>query len=375
MRFLDGEPPSPARHIVFYRRDALSHEMKRELEAAPPLERLGLAEPWLDAGHGDWDLTNVETASPLKLAIRRSIGRYRLLAWCIMPSHVHVLIVEHAGVDLTEIVRGWMDSTWPLHAPSSSHRSPLVWDTRFFADAGSGNAWIAAMTRHIESNPVAAGLASSREAWRWSSASMDLAPPRSRPQPRSRPLAPPPAPLPPPSDPTRRASHVIFWLNDALSGGVLRDLARRPPGQRLRVLDKALDEGRGRRSLAGRTAAAHVRAEILAGDGEGYGLIAWCVMPTHVHVLFSERAQSSPADIVAGWRSRTVAAANTRRLFRIDVSPWATAYTRTDLVGDDDIEDAKSYIEYNPVMTGLARTPDAWPWSSASDTHSRAARP
>jgi len=86
VRFLDGEPPSPARHIVFYRRDALSHEMKRELEAAPPLERLGLAEPWLDAGHGDWDLTNVETASPLKLAIRRSIGRYRLLAWCMCTS-------------------------------------------------------------------------------------------------------------------------------------------------------------------------------------------------------------------------------------------------------------------------------------------------
>ena len=132
-------------------------------------------------------------------------------------------------------------------------------------------------------------------------------------------------------------------------------------------MDKALDRGRGRGSLSSHGAAASVQREILACEGERYALIAWCVMPTHIHVLLSEMEDWPVAEIVAQWKSRTLAAANTRRFLRRGASAWAKDHFKTDIVGDTQIADVRSYIEYNPVMNGLARDPRAWAWSSASD--------
>ena len=155
----------------------------------------------------------------------------------------------------------------------------------------------------------------------------------------------------------------------------MRKLARLPAGQQPLLLDKALDKGRGRCSLIGRGAAATVQSELLAADSERYALIAWCVMPTHVHALLEEVEAWPLAEIVAGWRSRTIAAANARRFFRLGASPWAKTFVKTEIMGDDNIDDVRSYIEYNPVINGLARDPKAWVWSSAVDPRPQADRP
>jgi len=336
--------------------------MARTLEATTPVARLGLAEPWLDAGHGEGGLTDTEIASDLTFAIRARNKHYDLLAWCIMPTHVHVLIAQAPLTELAEIVDKWMWNDGPSGLPKSP-RDEVPWSPTFFVATGSGDAWIAATKRHIDGNPVAAGLARNPESWHWSSASRSLSPVRPRPPAGPRETATPP----PPRDPSRRATHVVFWLDDAVSGGFMRKLARLPAGRRPFLLDKALDKGRGRQSLIGRGAAATVQRELLAADSDRYGLIAWCVMPTHVHVLLAEVEAWSVAEIVDEWRSRTIAAANARRFFRLRASPWARAYCKTEITGDDDIEDVKSYIEHNPVITGLTRNPSAWTWSSAND--------
>jgi REP element-mobilizing transposase RayT len=361
-KFHDVGPPTVAQHIVFYRRDALPDDIARTLDATPPVARLSLAESSLDAGHGECGLTNTDVASDLTFAIRALHKPYDLLAWCIMPTHVHVLIALHPLTDLAEIVAHWMWSGG-VSGPPKSPRDTIAWSAAFFSVAGSGDAWIAATKRHIDGDPVAAGLACDPESWHWSSASRSLSPARSRPPAGPREAAPPP----PPRDPSRRATHVIFWLDDAVSGGFMRKLARLPAGRRPLLLNKALDKGRGRQSLIGRGAAATVQRELLAADSERYGLIAWCVMPTHVHVLLEEVEAWPVAELVAEWRSRTIAAANTRRFVRLGASPWAKAYSKTEIMGDDDIEDAKSYIEHNPVITGLKSNPGAWTWSSAND--------
>jgi REP element-mobilizing transposase RayT len=329
------------------------------LRETAPAARLGRAEAWLDAGDGGCGLTQTDVASDLEFAIRARDDRYELLAWCIMPTHVHVLIVQHTKADLGEIVGAWMHSGSPI-GPASAPRDAIAWSPTFFAVTGSGDAWIAATKRHIDGNPVAAGLVGCPGSWRWSSASQGVSPTR----PRSPPT---PAPVPP-----RRATHVIFWLDDALPWNFPHALARRPFGQRAYMLDKALDAGHGRKSFLGRAAAASVEREILAADGERYTLIAWCVMPTHVHVLISEVEHWPVAEIVGLWKSATLAAAGARRVFSFGASPWAKEYAKTAITGHNEIEDVKSYIEYNPVINGLARTPPAWEWSSAKTPRSKA---
>jgi REP element-mobilizing transposase RayT len=286
-----------------------------------------------------------------------------------MPSHVHVLIVPRPSTDLTELVDHW---TGVRASSANSPRGAVEWSPTFFVVSGSGDAWIAAVRRHIEGNPVAAGLAPDPKSWPWSSAAWPLRPlpPPARPV-RAEATAPPPSRL---AEPPRHATHVVFWLDDALSWRARRDLARRPPAQHAYVLDKALDMGRGRRSLARRAAAATVQRELLAADGERYGLIAWCVMPTHVHVLLSEVDEWPVAEIVGLWKSETAGAANARRIFRFGGSPWAGAYSKTAITGENEIEDVRSYIEHNPVLTGLARNPLAWEWSSATDPRAKVVR-
>ena len=67
-------------------------------------------ESWLDAGMGSCALRNPNVAAMVQTALLRFDGeRYRLLAWCIMPNHVHVLI--QPLVPLAGIVQSWKSFT------------------------------------------------------------------------------------------------------------------------------------------------------------------------------------------------------------------------------------------------------------------------
>ena len=61
-----------------------------------------------DAGRGECHLRRPEIAALVRDALARFDGeRYQLLAWCVMPNHVHVLIKQRQGFPLGELVKGW----------------------------------------------------------------------------------------------------------------------------------------------------------------------------------------------------------------------------------------------------------------------------
>ncbi len=97
-------------------------------------------------------------------------------------------------------------------------------------------------------------------------------------------------------------------------------------------------------------------------DGERYRLIAWCVMPNHVHVLLEQKQGYSLSSIVHSWKSFTAHEAN-KLLKRSD-------RFRTPDYFDRFIRDEKhfaavvEYIRRNPVKAGLVDAPEEWPWSS-----------
>jgi hypothetical protein len=94
---------------------ALLEKWARELQLLPTTqheaERQKRIAAYLDAGHGVCWLRDGRVAEIMESNFLRFDGeRYRLLAWVVMPNHVHVLAEMLAEVPLAKVVRSW--KTW-----------------------------------------------------------------------------------------------------------------------------------------------------------------------------------------------------------------------------------------------------------------------
>ncbi len=100
-----------------------------------------------------------------------------------------------------------------------------------------------------------------------------------------------------------------------------------------------------------------------------YHLLAWVIMPTHVHILIEPKA--ALARITKSVKWYTAREAN-RVLQRS--GPFWQAESYDHWVRDErELEEILNYIEYNPVEAGLVLMPENWPWSSAALTPTPAA--
>jgi REP element-mobilizing transposase RayT len=129
------------------------------------------------------------------------------------------------------------------------------------------------------------------------------------------------------------------------------------------AMDATLDDCLGACWLRRRKVASLVERALLHFDGERYFLLAWCVMPNHVHVMLEMRIGYRLGDQVRSWKSFTSRRAN-ERLHRTGAF-WSTDYFDRFIRGDRHYEIALNYIEYNPVKAGLVASPELWAWSSA----------
>ncbi|HLG49681.1 MAG TPA: transposase [Reyranella sp.] len=86
----------------------------------------------LDAGAGACWLGRADIAALVQDALLHFDGRrYRLLAWCLMPNHVHVIIEIVDGHSVTEIVRSWKSFT-ARRANEMLGRSGSFWHPDYF---------------------------------------------------------------------------------------------------------------------------------------------------------------------------------------------------------------------------------------------------
>jgi putative transposase len=89
-------------------------------------------------------------------------------------------------------------------------------------------------------------------------------------------------------DASETVQHLVFRLADSLPAEVMRRVESASKRVRLETAEATLDAGLGGRLLADARAAHIVQTAMLHFDAERYRLLAWCVMPTHVHVLWSK---------------------------------------------------------------------------------------
>src|SRR5437868_9864671 len=100
----------------------------------------------------------------------------RLLGYCIMPTHWHVVLWPAADGELTSFLR-WLTLTHSVrwhqhhHTTGSGH----VYQNRFKAFAVAEDEHLLTLLRYVERNPLRAGLVRRAQDWPWSSLARRLA--------------------------------------------------------------------------------------------------------------------------------------------------------------------------------------------------------
>jgi REP element-mobilizing transposase RayT len=105
---------------------------------------------------------------------------------------------------------------------------------------------------------------------------------------------------------------------------------------------------------------------------KSYDLLAWVVMPNHVHVVIKPHEKLS--DIMRWLKSTTAGRAN--RIIGKPRQPfWQREYFDRWIRSSKELASVISYLEANPVRAGLVPEAEDWPWSSAKLTGDKIAGP
>jgi putative DNA methylase len=139
-------------------------------EADRKTERHRRIEDWLDAGHGACWLRDSRIARLVEDVLLCFDGeRYRLLAWVVMPNHVHLLVETVEGWPLEKLMFSWKNWT-AKEANKRLHRRGAFWQREFHDRYIRDGRHFAAAMQYLEQNPVKAGLCGTVEEWQWGSA-------------------------------------------------------------------------------------------------------------------------------------------------------------------------------------------------------------
>jgi putative transposase len=149
--------------------ESLEEQLRLESETGRDQKRRKQIEAWLDAGTGCCALRHPAVASLMQETLKKFDGsRYRLIAWCVMPNHLHVLI--DPSESLGKIVQSWKSYTgrWilarnaelGLGVPGKECWMREYWD-RYIRDENHLRQTIL----YIHETPVKAGLCRTAADW------------------------------------------------------------------------------------------------------------------------------------------------------------------------------------------------------------------
>lgn len=97
----------------------------------------------------------------------------RVLGWCLLPNHFHLVLWPRGDGDLSRWMQWLMTShvrRYHRHYESNGH----VWQGRFKAFPIQQDEHLLTVLRYVERNPLRAKLTRKAEAWPWSSLHLRL---------------------------------------------------------------------------------------------------------------------------------------------------------------------------------------------------------
>nr|VFJ48585.1 MAG: putative DNA methylase [Candidatus Kentron sp. FM]VFJ48962.1 MAG: putative DNA methylase [Candidatus Kentron sp. FM]VFK13885.1 MAG: putative DNA methylase [Candidatus Kentron sp. FM] len=170
------DAPGLYQSLTFRLHDAIPQEVLLRLEGEArlglitDLERRRNIEGYMDAGHGACWLRRPAVARIVHDVLMHFDGeRYRLLAWCVMPNHVHVLMETFEGCPMDRVLTTWKSFS-ARKANALLGREGPFWQRDYFDRYVRDAAHYDRLIFYIENNPVKAGLVERAEDWRFGSA-------------------------------------------------------------------------------------------------------------------------------------------------------------------------------------------------------------
>ena len=103
-----------------------------------------------------------------------------------------------------------------------------------------------------------------------------------------------------------------------------------------------------------------VQNALLHFDGTRYDLLAWCVMPNHVHLVVRPRPEHTLELILHSWKSFT--SRQIGKLVGKTGTLWQAEYYDHLIRDEDDLSHAIEYVLNNPQAAGLKN----WRWVGSS---------
>jgi type I restriction enzyme R subunit/putative DNA methylase len=187
--------PSLVQFITFRLEDSMPDSRRGEWEQLLDIEDVHMRrtklEEYLDRGVGECWLRDARIARMVEDSLLHFHNdRYELLAWCVMPNHVHVL-VDVRLMPLDEMIQCWKrfvatralrilraerrtpirrGSADEANAPNRSSALQSFWQREYWDTFMRDEAQERKAVRYIENNPVKAKLCRTTAEWPFSSA-------------------------------------------------------------------------------------------------------------------------------------------------------------------------------------------------------------
>jgi putative transposase len=141
--------------------------------------------------------------------------------------------------------------------------------------------------------------------------------------------------------------------------------------EKRKKLEEYLDRGAGECQLRDSRIATMMEEALLHFHAVRYQLLAWCVMPNHIHLLVHVwetplwKLMQTWKRHVAATAGRTVSLERRTPIRRVNSSFWERDYWDTFMRDEKQERTAIRYIENNPVKSHLCKAPKDWLFSSA----------
>ncbi|WP_040915310.1 REP-associated tyrosine transposase [Lentisphaera araneosa] len=141
-----------------------------------------IVEQYLDKGYGSCLLKDSRNAQIVLDTWKFfDSDRYDLIAYVVMPNHVHVLIKTYEGWPIAKVLHSWKSYTAKeilkneheegssTHAGGSPALPNKVWQREYWDRFIRNENHFLKAIEYIHQNPVKAGLCANAEEWLWSS--------------------------------------------------------------------------------------------------------------------------------------------------------------------------------------------------------------
>jgi len=168
------DEPGLVQGITYRLYDSMPAERRAEWEALLQMQNLKAQQQrigtYLNSGYGSCWLRDARIAEVVQDNLLHFDAQcYHLLAWVIMPNHVHVLIETRQGHPLPEVVHSWKSYT-ANRANQVLGRAGPFWHREYFDRYIRDERHLEQAVLYLHGNPVTAGLVERAEDWPFSSA-------------------------------------------------------------------------------------------------------------------------------------------------------------------------------------------------------------